>query len=128
MRTSALLVLAAALAAGPAVAAPAEVQVQILGTTDVHGHVYPTNYFGDAGDEPVGVARAQTLIKQLRAQNPNTLLVDSGDCLQGTPLTYHAARIAPKTPNPMVLAYNHMGYDAFAVGNHEYNYDLPYLM
>lgn len=124
-------VLAAALAvigAPAAQAAADEVQVQILGTTDVHGHVYPTNYFGDAGNEPVGVARAQTLIKQLRAKNPNTLLVDSGDCLQGTPLTYHAARIAPKSPNPMVLAYNHMGYDAFAVGNHEYNYDLPYLM
>jgi 2',3'-cyclic-nucleotide 2'-phosphodiesterase/3'-nucleotidase len=126
-----LFVLAAALAASaaaPAWAAADEVQVQILSTTDVHGHVYPTNYFGDAGDEPVGVARAQTLIKQLRAKNPNTLLVDSGDCLQGTPLTYHAARIAPEAPNPMVLAYNAMGYDAFAVGNHEYNYDLPYLM
>lgn len=101
--------------------------VQILSTTDVHGRIYPTNYFGDKGDEAIGVARVHTLIKGIRAKNPHTLLVDSGDCLQGTPLTYYHARIEPQAPNPMVTAYNFMGYDAFAVGNHEYNYDIPYL-
>ena len=123
-------IVAALLACPPALAAPPaqRLQVQIMGTTDVHGHVYPTNYFGDKGDETVGVARVQTLINQIRAKNPHTLLVDSGDCLQGTPLTYHNARIDPKAPNPMVQAYNAMKFDAFAVGNHEYNYDIPYLM
>ncbi len=130
IRSVAAVAIAACLACAPARAAtPAErVHVQILGTTDVHGHIYPTNYFGDAGDEAVGVARVQTLINQIRAKNPNTLLVDSGDCLQGTPLTYHNARIDPKAPNPMVQAYNFMKFDAFAVGNHEYNYDIPYLL
>lgn len=103
------------------------VQVSILGTTDVHGHIYPTNYYHDAGDEALGVARVQTLIKRERTRNPNVLLVDSGDCLQGTPLTYYHARIATHAPNPMVAAYNLMGFDAFAIGNHEYNYGISYL-
>lgn len=134
--TACLLALAAGSwllqAAVPAPAAPrtdqAGLHVQVLGTTDVHGRIYPTNYYGDKGDEPIGVARLQTLIKRLRADNPHTLLVDSGDCLQGTALTYYNARIDRKAPNPMVNAYNFMRFDAFAVGNHEYNYDIPYLM
>lgn len=129
-RSVAALAIATLLTGAPALAAASaeRLHVQILGTTDVHGHIYPTNYFGDQGDEAVGVARVQTLINQIRAKNPHTLLVDSGDCLQGTPLTYHNARIEPKAPNPMVQAYNFMKFDAFAVGNHEYNYDIPYLM
>lgn len=107
--------------------APVSLKLQVLSTTDVHGHVYPTNYYGDEGNEPLGLARVATLIKQHRAANPNTLLVDSGDCLQGTPMTYWAARVNPAAPNPMVQAYNHLKYDAFCVGNHEYNYGLDYL-
>lgn len=114
--------------AAPALAAPETLELRLLGTTDVHGHIYPTNYYLDHGDEPVGLARAYTLIKRLRAENPNNLLVDSGDCLQGTPLTFHSARIDTKPVNPMVAAMNFMRYDAFAVGNHEYNYGIPYLM
>lgn len=132
-RLGALALLAACAAGAPALAAAADgrpqtVDLRILGTTDVHGHVYPTNYYLDHGDEPVGLARAYTLIRKLRAENPNTLLVDSGDALQGTPLTYHSARIDTKPINPMVAAMNTMRYDAFAVGNHEYNYGIPYLM
>jgi 2',3'-cyclic-nucleotide 2'-phosphodiesterase/3'-nucleotidase len=122
------LAAAGVLTAGGALAAPETVDVTILGTTDVHGHVYPTNYFGDKGDEPLGLARVATLIKEQRAKHPHTLLVDSGDSLQGTPLTYYAARVAPRIPNPMVQAYNYLKYDAFTMGNHEYNYGIPYIM
>jgi 2',3'-cyclic-nucleotide 2'-phosphodiesterase/3'-nucleotidase len=126
-RTLALLPLAAMLMAAAPAAAPTSLDVTILGTTDVHGRVYPTNYYGDAGDEPVGLARVHTLVKELRAKHKHTMLVDSGDCLQGTALTYHNARIDTKPMNPMVQAMNFMKYDAFAVGNHEYNYGLGYL-
>jgi 2',3'-cyclic-nucleotide 2'-phosphodiesterase/3'-nucleotidase len=129
-KTLALLPLAAlVMASAPAPApAPDTLDVTILSTTDVHGRVYPTNYYGDDGNEPVGLARVHTLIKQLRVKHKHTMLVDSGDCLQGTALTYHNARIDPKPMNPMVQAMNVMKYDAFAVGNHEYNYGIPYLM
>lgn len=119
---------AALVGASAALAAPAAVDVEILGTTDVHGHIYPTNYFHDSGNEPLGLARVYTLVKQRRAAHAHTLLVDSGDSLQGTPLTYYSARVDTKIPNPMVTAYNLMGYDAFTMGNHEYNYGIPYIM
>ncbi|MFP5502503.1 MAG: bifunctional metallophosphatase/5'-nucleotidase [Candidatus Sericytochromatia bacterium] len=111
----------------PKAGAVEKTNVVVMGTTDVHGRIYPTNYYGDDGDEPIGLARAYTLIKELRAKHPHTLLVDSGDCLQGTALTYHNARVDTKPMNPMVEAMNFMKYDAFAVGNHEYNYGLGYL-
>lgn len=125
-RTLALLPLLGLLTA--AAPAPETLDITVLGTTDVHGHVYPTNYYGDKGDEPVGLARVYTLVKKLRSERAHTLMVDSGDCLQGTPLTYHSARIDTKPTNPMVLAMNYMNYDAFCVGNHEYNYGIPYIM
>ena len=78
-RTLALLPLAAMLMAAAPAAAPTSLDVTILGTTDVHGRVYPTNYYGDAGDEPVGLASVHTLVKELRAKHKHTMLVDSGD-------------------------------------------------
>ncbi|MBC7544748.1 MAG: 5'-nucleotidase C-terminal domain-containing protein [Candidatus Sericytochromatia bacterium] len=112
----------------PAHAQPEAVRLTVIGTTDVHGHIYPTSYFGKTADEDLGLAKCYTLIQQLRAQNPHTVLVDSGDALQGSPLTYWHARIAkPGIPNPMIAVMNKMGYVAFGVGNHEYNFGLPYL-
>jgi 2',3'-cyclic-nucleotide 2'-phosphodiesterase/3'-nucleotidase len=124
-------VLGAALPAGaamPAGAAKTSLSLTIVGTTDVHGHIYPTSYFGKTTEEDLGLAKAYTLIQDIRAKNPNTLLVDSGDMLQGSPLTYWHARMAkPGTPNPMIDVMNHMGYAAFGVGNHEYNFGLAHL-
>ena|SRR5438067_2544950 len=99
----------------------------ILGTTDVHGHIFPTNYFHDQGNEPFGLARVSTLVKQIRAQKEHTLLVDSGDALEGTPLLRFNAEVDKQLPNPMIAAMNAMKYDVFAVGNHEYNFGLDYL-
>lgn len=101
------------------------VQLTILGTTDIHGHIYPTNYANKTED--VGLAKIQTLVKKYRKENPNTILVDSGDALQGTPLVYYAMRFTPNKPNPMIATMNKMGYSAFAVGNHEFNFGLPGL-
>ncbi|HEY9723700.1 MAG TPA: 5'-nucleotidase C-terminal domain-containing protein [Oscillatoriaceae cyanobacterium] len=130
LRTLACLPLLAAVAMPAAAApkAPETLNVTVLGTTDIHGHIYPTDYFSKSEDAPFGLARVYTVVKQLRATHAHTLLVDSGDSLQGTPLTYWSARVAPAgDPNPMVTAYNFMHYDAFAVGNHEYNYGIPYI-
>ncbi len=91
----------------------------ILQTTDVHGHIYPYNYFNDRNDEPYGLARAYTKITQYRRQHQNVLLIDSGDLLQGTPLTYYFNKIQSFRLNPMILVLNYMGYDAFTVGNHD---------
>lgn len=117
------------LLATPVMANPAQtVELTLLGTTDVHGHIYPTTYFNGDKAEDVGLAKLYTLIKEARAKNPNTVLVDSGDMLQGSPLAYYQARVAKQPgPNPMIAAMNVMGYSAAGVGNHEFNFGLPHL-
>lgn len=123
-----VLGLAMTLAAPATAAAPQTVELTLLGTTDVHGHIYPTTYFNGDKVEDVGLAKLYTLIKEARAKNPNTVLVDSGDMLQGSPLAYYQAKVAKEPgPNPMIQAMNAMGYTVAGVGNHEFNFGLPHL-
>ncbi|MGW3120765.1 bifunctional metallophosphatase/5'-nucleotidase [Streptomyces sp. NPDC001107] len=114
----------------------------ILGTTDLHSHVFDWDYYKDAAysdkaGNSVGVARVATLIKQQRAAKgeEHVLLVDAGDIIQGTSLAYYFARVDPITgkdgkkgpKHPMAVAMNHMRYDAAALGNHEFNYGIETL-
>ncbi len=102
------------------------VTITILGTTDLHGNINPIDYFKDVSANR-GLAKVFTLVKQIRRQQPNTLLIDSGDCIQGTPLIYYHNIKNPAPPNPMMLVMSYMGYDAMAVGNHEFNFGLDVL-
>lgn len=101
-------------------------KVTVVYTTDVHGRVLPWDYF-KGRSEDVGLARVSTWVKTLRRETPNLLLLDNGDTLQGTPLTYYFERLHPERPNPMMAVMNAMGYDSMAVGNHEFNYGLEVL-
>ena len=109
----------------------------MLGTTDLHGNVFNWNYFNDApysdrsGNE-IGVAKAATLIKAVREERgaDTCLTLDAGDTIQGTPLAYYYAKVDPITEgstHPMATAMNAIGYDAAALGNHEFNYGLDTL-
>lgn len=102
------------------------VQLTLLGTTDLHGHIEPLDYYSNKPAQ-LGLAKIATLIHQARAEQPNVLLLDSGDTIQGTPLAYYFARKDTSKPNPMILAMNSLGYDAMAVGNHEFNFGLDVL-
>ncbi|MFF8318176.1 bifunctional metallophosphatase/5'-nucleotidase [Streptomyces bobili] len=111
----------------------------VLGTTDLHGHVFNWDYFKDAEytdakGNAQGLARISTLVNQIRAEKgrENTLLLDAGDTIQGTPLTYYYAKVDPITAkggpvHPMAQAMNAIGYDAVALGNHEFNYGIETL-
>ncbi|RKN47091.1 bifunctional metallophosphatase/5'-nucleotidase [Streptomyces hoynatensis] len=111
----------------------------VMGTTDLHGHVYNWDYFtdaeyDDAAHNDVGLAKISTLVNQVREAKGrgNTLLIDAGDTIQGTQLSYYYARIDPITGeggpvHPMAQAMNTIGYDAAALGNHEFNYGIPLL-
>ena len=101
-------------------------QVTILQTTDLHGHIYPIDYYTNKPDQN-GLAKAATLIKQARKENPNLLLLDSGDTIQGTPLVYFHNKKNNTPPDPMMLVMNALKYDSMAVGNHEYNFGLKVL-
>ena len=90
----------------------------ILQTTDVHGNIYPYNYFKDAPADN-GLAKIYTQVVQYRTHHKKVVLIDGGDLLQGTPLTYYFNTIETDVPNPMILTMNYMGYDAFTIGNHD---------
>ncbi len=111
----------------------------VMGTTDLHGHVFNWDYFKnaeyqDAAGNAQGLARISTLVNRVRAEKGrcNTLLLDAGDTIQGTPLTYYYAKVDPITAkggpvHPMAQAMNAIGYDAVALGNHEFNYGIETL-
>ncbi len=114
---------------GAALEAPGDsTEIVVAATTDVHGRLRGWDYFADAPDTLRGLTRAATIVDSVRRAHPGrVVLVDAGDLLQGSPLTYVAARIDTAGPHPVVAAMNAMQYDAAAVGNHEFNYGLPTL-
>jgi 2',3'-cyclic-nucleotide 2'-phosphodiesterase/3'-nucleotidase len=101
----------------------------VLSTTDIHGCLLAYDYFADQPASDHSLTRTASLIEQQRASSKNTLLFDNGDFLQGTPLadTYAQPPFDDHIPNPIIKAMNHLGYDAAALGNHEFNYGLPVL-
>jgi 2',3'-cyclic-nucleotide 2'-phosphodiesterase (5'-nucleotidase family) len=107
---------------------PATVELIVAGTTDVHGWLRGWDYYANAADTTRGLTRAATIVDSLRAAHPGrVILVDAGDLLQGNPLAYAAARVSTDTTSPVIAAMNAMRYDAAAVGNHEFNYGVPFL-
>ena len=103
-----------------------EFLLTILQTSDVHGTILPINY-SDNSYENWGLAALSTIITFEREENPNTILIDNGDMIQGTALTYYHAKIDNNMKNPMIEVMNLMGYDAAVIGNHEFNYGRVYL-
>jgi 2',3'-cyclic-nucleotide 2'-phosphodiesterase/3'-nucleotidase len=89
----------------------------------MHGRIFPIDYYTNKYDN-VGIAKVATLIKEARKNDPDLLLLDSGDTIQGTPLEYLHNRRNNTPPDPMMLAMNALHYDAMTVGNHEYNFGL----
>ncbi len=111
------LVRAAALLAGAAPAAAAVAQTSsgpryvlltLLHTNDLHGRV-------SLPDQPQGLARIATLVRQIRREMPNVLLLDAGDIIHGTP---HEKEFQGQ---PILSAMNALGYDAATAGNHEFD-------
>jgi len=98
----------------------------IMGTTDVHGHVYAYDYY-TGKDDNKGLAKISTKVKEIRSKYKNTLLVDSGDFLQGTPLVGFYGTHEINIVNPIIMAMNIMNYTALGIGNHEYDYGLGNL-
>ena len=107
-------------------AAPERAHIVILSTTDMHGRIFPIDYYTNKYDN-VGIAKVATLIKEARKNDPDLLLLDSGDTIQGTPLEYIHNRRNNTPPDPMMLTMNALKYDAMTVGNHEYNFGLKVL-
>lgn len=105
---------------------PDSVNLTILGTTDVHGNIF-WNYEDNKELGDRGLANIYTYVKEVRGENPNTLLIDNGDTIQGTILTDDLYNKKPEEAHPMIDVYNFMGYDAMTLGNHEFNFGIDLI-
>ncbi len=114
----------------PAIPEGTTVTLALMETTDIHANVLSYNYYALAEDTSLGLERTATLIQAARAENPNNVLLDDGDVIQGTLLADLQAVAAP-IPCGATLAVhkamNALKYDGGGMGNHEFNYGLPYL-
>jgi 2',3'-cyclic-nucleotide 2'-phosphodiesterase/3'-nucleotidase/5'-nucleotidase len=110
----------------PPADAPA-VELVLMGTTDVHGRLYPYDYY--TGETTAyGLGLLKPIADSVRGANAGrTFLFDSGDLLQGNPLAFVYARMQATQSSPIVKAMELLDYDAAAIGNHEFNYGLEHL-
>ena len=121
-----LLLFLSPLLAALTAAAGGRTTVTVLQTSDLHVNLLPWDY-ARAAEGSWGLARVATRIRQIRAATPNVLLLDGGDTIQGNPIGWLEARRPSGGAHPMAAAMNALGYDAMAVGNHEFNFGLAHL-
>src|ERR1700756_3073212 len=91
--------------------------ISILHTTDLHGHILPTADY-DGNPDRGGLARCATQIRRWRRQNPNSILIDVGDVYQGTDVSFR------NRGEVMIDLFNNLKYDAWIVGNHEFDWGI----
>jgi 2',3'-cyclic-nucleotide 2'-phosphodiesterase / 3'-nucleotidase len=105
--------------------------VRLMETTDLHVHVFPYDYYSDRPIDTAGLARTATLIRQIRNEATNSILVDNGDFLQGNPMgdfiAYERGMREGDT-HPVIKGMNVLNFDAATLGNHEFNYGLDFMM
>ncbi|HHX8518915.1 TPA: 2',3'-cyclic-nucleotide 2'-phosphodiesterase [Vibrio diabolicus] len=113
--------------AGPAMADT--IKLRIIETTDIHTNVMDYDYYKDQPSQQIGLSRAATIVKQAKSEAENTVLVDNGDLIQGSPMgDYMAAKgINAGDVHPVYKAMNQLDYDVGNIGNHEFNYGLDFL-
>jgi 2',3'-cyclic-nucleotide 2'-phosphodiesterase / 3'-nucleotidase len=102
----------------------------ILETTDLHANVLSYDYYKQKDDPTLGYERTVTLIRRARDQFTNTLLFDAGDMIQGSVLADYQAQVSRVGCDQELAIYQAMdaiGYDGGTIGNHEFNYGLPFL-
>ncbi|MDT3606219.1 bifunctional 2',3'-cyclic-nucleotide 2'-phosphodiesterase/3'-nucleotidase [Cronobacter dublinensis] len=107
----------------------ATVDLRILETTDLHSNMMDFDYYKDAPTEKFGLVRTASLINAARQEAVNSVLVDNGDLIQGSPLgDYMAAKgLKDGDVHPVYKAMNTLDYAVGNLGNHEFNYGLDYL-
>lgn len=106
-----------------------QAHLRILETTDLHVAVFAYDYYGDAPNDTMGLARTASIIESIRAEAGNSMLVDNGDIIQGNPMGDYIAYEKGLEDNvhPIIRAMNTLGYEAATLGNHEFNYGLEFL-
>lgn len=97
--------------------------LKIFQTSDIHGNIFPTNYVENRN---IGLAKVSSLIEKRKQNTNHTLILDSGDVLQGNSLAFYNEKFNNIDPS-IIDAFNTIGYEGVTLGNHEFNYGLDYL-
>ncbi|MBV8042681.1 bifunctional 2',3'-cyclic-nucleotide 2'-phosphodiesterase/3'-nucleotidase [Pluralibacter sp.] len=107
----------------------ATVDLRIMETTDLHSNMMDFDYYKDSATEKFGLVRTASLINAARQEVKNSVLVDNGDLIQGSPLGDYMAHKGLKKGevHPVYQAMNTLDYAVGNLGNHEFNYGLDYL-
>jgi len=110
-------------------AAAGQAHLRLMETTDLHVAVFPYDYYADAPNDTLGLARTAAIIDAIRAEAGNSILIDNGDVIQGNPMGDYIAYEKGLTnePHPIIAAMNTLGYEVGTLGNHEFNYGLEFL-
>ncbi len=108
-----------------------QARLRLLATTDLHMHLMSYDYYADRVDNTVGLVRTAGLIQTARDEAAQsgalTLLFDNGDSLQGTPMGDPSLQDSDRL-HPLMLALDHLRYDAIGLGNHDFNFGLDPLL
>ena len=98
-------------------------KLAIYHTSDLHGYVYPTNY---VKEQQLGILKIGSYILNDQKNYDASLKIDCGDLLQGSALAHYLSK-QKLDKNPILEGLEFIGYDAYVIGNHEFNYGLEYL-
>ena len=110
-----------------------QIKLRVMETSDLHTNIMDYNYYKDAEDQTIGLARVASIVKSARAEVRNSVLVDNGDLLQGSPMGDFMANEFKNNNNelqgihPAYKAMNLLDYDVGNIGNHEFNFGLEFL-
>ena len=104
-----------------------EVNIKLLGTSDIHGRVVPWSYGADVEDKSGSYAQIATYVKDVRKNNKNVVLVEVGDAIQDNQVDVFAKDKKYYKDHPVPKVLNEMNYDIFVLGNHEFNFGMKAL-
>ena len=100
--------------------------LRLLQTTDLHMQLFAFDYLADRSRATRSLMGLAGPIRAAREGTGASLLLDCGDFLQGNALADFLAE-QRLDPHPMIAAFDHLGYDAITLGNHEFEYGIPFL-
>ena len=105
------------------------IQLRVIETTDIHSNILDYDYYKDKPSEAIGLVRTATLVKAAQKEAKNSVLLDNGDLIQGSPMGDYIAQkgIEEGEIHPVYLAMNTLQYNVGNLGNHEFNYGLDFL-
>lgn len=104
-----------------------EVNIKLLGTSDVHGRIVPWSYGADVEDKSGSYAQIATYVRDVRKNNKNVVLVEVGDAIQDNQIDVFAKDKKYYKDHPIPKVLNEMNYDIFVLGNHEFNFGMKAL-